>query len=217
MAKHLIKRLIPDHETVRNHRHLQIFGSLLHDPNLWHLNRRSAAGAFGVGLFMAFVPVPFQMLLAAGAAIALRVNLPLSVALVWVTNPLTMPALFYFAYLVGSLFLGHPTEALELSGASLMECLNDIWAPFLLGCLICGSVTSVAGYFGIRGLWRWHLVQHLKQRRKRSRSNPTATPKPSCEKARTAGVTATAIPRHPTAIPGPCARRCADHGSPPRS
>ena len=70
MAKHLIKRLIPDHEIVRGHKHLQIFGRLLHDPNLWHLNRRSAAGAFAVGLFMAFAPVPFQMLLAAGAAIA---------------------------------------------------------------------------------------------------------------------------------------------------
>ncbi len=179
MAKHLIKRLIPDHDTVRNHKHLQLFGRLLHDPNLWHLNRRSAAGAFAVGLFMAFVPVPFQMLLAAGAAIAFRVNLPLSVALVWVSNPLTMPALFYFAYLLGNICLGHPAQALEfeLSGEWLMESLNGIWAPFLLGCLICGSVAAVVGYFGIRGLWRWHLVQHLKQRRKRSRSNSTGTPK----------------------------------------
>jgi len=181
MAKHLIKRLIPDHEIVRGHKHLQIFGRLLHDPNLWHLNRRSAAGAFAVGLFMAFAPVPFQMLLAAGAAIAFRVNLPLSVALVWITNPLTMPALFYFAYLVGSVFLGHPAQALEfeLSGEWLMESLNGIWAPLLLGCLICGSVASVVGYFGIRGLWRWHLVKHLKRRRDRSRANSTATPKAS--------------------------------------
>ncbi|MBA1330154.1 ATP-binding protein, partial [Candidatus Endoriftia persephone str. Guaymas] len=94
MPKHLIKRLTPDHEMIRNHRHLQCFGKLLHDANLWHLNRRSAAGAFAVGLFMAFIPVPFQMILAAGAAILFRVNLPLSVALVWVTNPITIPPIF---------------------------------------------------------------------------------------------------------------------------
>ena len=181
MAKHLIRRLTPDHETIRNHKHLQMFGTLLHDANLWHLNRRSAAGAFAVGLFMAFVPVPFQMVLAAGAAILFRVNLPLSVVLVWITNPVTMPAIFYFAYLVGTLFLGQPLPAVDIEFSSewLMESLNGIWGPFLLGCFICGSISALLGYFAIRGLWRWHVVQHLKRRRERSRSDSTVTPKAS--------------------------------------
>ena len=78
MPKKFIKRLMPNHRTIREHKHLRFLGSLLHDPNLWHLNRRSASGAFAVGLFMAWVPVPFQMLLGAIGAIAFRVNLPLS-------------------------------------------------------------------------------------------------------------------------------------------
>ena len=181
MAKHLIKRITPDHDTIRNHKHLQIFGQLLHDANLWHLNRRSAAGAFAVGLFMAFVPVPFQMLLAAGGAIIFRVNLPLSVALVWITNPVTMTPIFYFAYLVGTVFVGQPPQTfeIELSWAWLMQYLGDNWAPFLLGCLICGSVGALAGYFIIRALWRWHIVQHLKRRRKRrARARASAAPTP---------------------------------------
>jgi uncharacterized protein len=77
MPKRLIKRLLPDYDVLRNHKHLQLFGTLLHDANLWHLNRHSASGAFAVGLFMAFIPLPFQMIFAAGAAILFRVNLPL--------------------------------------------------------------------------------------------------------------------------------------------
>ena len=46
------------------------------------------------------------MLLAALIAIWLKVNLPLSVALVWVSNPITMGPMFYFAYKLGALLMG---------------------------------------------------------------------------------------------------------------
>jgi uncharacterized protein (DUF2062 family) len=68
------------------------------------------------------------MAFAAAAAIYFRANLPVSVALVWVTNPLTMPPLFYFAYQVGLWFLNQP--AAESFDFSL---LGDVWQPFLTG------------------------------------------------------------------------------------
>lgn len=173
MPKKLIKRFMPDHHTIREHKHLRFFGSLLHDPNLWHLNRRSASGAFAVGLFMAFVPVPFQMLLGAAGAILFRVNLPLSVALVWITNPLTMPPMFYFTYRVGVWLLGSPSHHesfhFELSYEWLMSGLGAIWEPFLLGCFVTGAVSALAGYLTIRGLWRLHLVRHYNERKARRR------------------------------------------------
>ena len=84
MPKKTIKRLLPDHHTIKSNKHLQIFGDLLHNPNLWHLNRRSVAKAFAVGLFCAFIPVPFQMILSASIAILVHANLPLAVSLVWI-------------------------------------------------------------------------------------------------------------------------------------
>ncbi|MCW8917589.1 MAG: DUF2062 domain-containing protein [Gammaproteobacteria bacterium] len=170
MPKKFLRRLMPDHRTIREHRHLRFLGTLLHDPNLWHLNRRSASGAFAVGLFTAWIPIPFQMLVAAIGAILFRVNLPLSAALVWITNPLTMPPMFYFAYLVGGWVLGGVSVdhiAFEPSVRWLTTELVLIWQPFLLGCLILGTTSAAAGYLAIRGLWRLHLVNYYRRRKQR--------------------------------------------------
>lgn len=167
MPKKFIQRYMPDHRTIREHKHLQFFGVLLHDPNLFHFNRRSISGAFAAGLFCAWIPVPFQMLLAAGVAILFRVNLPLSVALVWVSNPLTMPPLFYFAYRLGKWILGIPEAPFhfELSYVWLTTELGAIWQPFLLGCLLMGAISGLLGSLTIRLLWRLQVIRHLKQRR----------------------------------------------------
>jgi len=171
MPKKFIKRYLPDHRSVRNHRYLRIFGDLLHDPNLWHLNRRSASGAFAIGLFVAFMPVPAQMLLAAGAAVLARVNLAVSIALVWLTNPLTMAPIFYFAYKLGAWLLDVPPRNLrfQFSNEWLMAELGASWEPLLLGSFLLGSIAALAGFTLIRGLWRLRLVRHW-QRKKQARA-----------------------------------------------
>ena len=156
MPKKIIKRLMPDHQTIKTNKHLQIFGDLLHNPNLWHLNRHSIAKAFAVGLFFAFIPVPFQMVLAAGVAIIVHSNLPLSIALVWITNPFTMPPIFYGSYLVGVSVLGHKEQefAFEPSWQWLEASISSIGPAFIIGSLICATVASLLGFFVVDILWR---------------------------------------------------------------
>ena len=181
MPKHLIRKISPDHETVRNHKYLKIFGTLLHDPNLFHLNRRSVSGAFFVGLLCAFTPIFPQMLTSAALAIILRVNLPISVALVWLTNPITIPPMFYFCYQVGIFLLGQePTiTEFQMSMEWFESILDQIWWPLLFGGVVMGLVTGILGYLAMRGFWRWHVVQHLKKRKvknnqKRDQENEAA-------------------------------------------
>lgn len=151
---------MPNPQTIKEHKTLQVFGNLLHDPNLWHLNRRSVAGAFAVGLFCMWMPIPFQMVLAAGVAIWLRTNLPLSVILVWITNPVTIPPMFYFAYLVGTWIIGAPIGDFnfELTFDWLLHELASIWKPFLVGCFTVASICSLLGYLTIQGFWRYSVL-----------------------------------------------------------
>lgn len=173
MPRKLIKRHLPDHHKFREHKHLKRFGTLLNDPNIWHLNRRSVSGAFFVGLLCAWIPVPFQMVIAAAAAIAARVNLTISVILVWVTNPFTMAPMFYFAYKIGNWMLGRPAHqfSFELSFDWLMGELGHLWQPFLLGCFIMGIISALAGYVTVRLFWRFHIFQYMKKRRARRSQN----------------------------------------------
>jgi len=161
MPRKFFQRFLPSPQTIKKNKTLQIFGDWLHDPNLWHLNRRSVAGAFAVGLFFAWMPVPFQMALAAGAAIWLRTNLPISVVLVWLTNPFTIPPMFYFAYLVGTWIIGEPPTdfSFELTFDWLLNELAASWKPFLVGCFTVAAISSVIGYFSIDAFWRYSVAK----------------------------------------------------------
>ncbi len=171
MPRKFFQRFLPHPQTIKENKTLQIFGDWLHEPNLWHLNRRSVAGAFAVGLFFAWMPVPFQMFLAAGAAIWLGTNLPLSVALVWITNPLTITPMFYFAYLVGTWIIGEPATdfSFQLTFDWLLNEMATSWKPFLVGCLTLASISSLLGYWIIQWIWRYSIVSrrssssHLKK------------------------------------------------------
>jgi uncharacterized protein (DUF2062 family) len=166
MPKHLFKRYTPDPKTVREHKHLRLFARFLEDPNLFHMNRRSVSGAFAAGLFWAMIPIPVQMIAAALTAIIIRINLPISVALVWLTNPVTMPPVFYFNYLVGTWILGAPPDVGEfhLSMEWIGSQLDAIWLPLYLGSLVVGTLWGIIGYLAIRGYWRWHMINRYRKR-----------------------------------------------------
>lgn len=171
MPRRFFKKHLPDHNALREHKHLRLISPLLSDPNILHLNRRSVSGAVFVGLFLAWVPVPFQMLLAALAALAVRVNLPIAVAMVWISNPITMPPFFYFAYRVGAWMLDQAPMGFEfeLSLEWLGKSLGMIWQPFLLGCFVLGVVCSLIGGYSVKFFWRWKVKQSWKERKLRRR------------------------------------------------
>ncbi len=151
---------------------VRFFGHTLQNKNLWHLNRYSVSWAVSVGLFVAYVPVPFQMLLAAAAAIVIGCNLPIAVTLVWVSNPVTMPPMLYAAYLLGAWILGLRAKnpAFELSWDWLITHWASIWQPMLLGSFIFGLSLAILGNIAVRLMWRIQVGkawQRRKLRRKR--------------------------------------------------
>ena len=139
MPRRFLQRYMPKPDTIRRQRSLRFMAPLIADPGLWLLTRRSVANAFSVGLFCAMLPIPFQMVVAALGARLARCNLALSVGLVWVTNPLTMPLTvgpgsISVAVTLGSQRPAHSADLAELAilgGAAVAGLARDRLAAAL--------------------------------------------------------------------------------------
>lgn len=161
-----LKRLLPAREHLTAGGGLSIIDTYLHNRALWHFDRRTSSLGLGIGLFCAFLPVPFQMLVAAILAALVGANLALAIIGVWLTNPLTMAPIYYGAYRIGAMLMGLPVqvEAFRASPMWLWDTLVLIWQPLLLGCLVCGVLAGLAGHAGMLLLWR--LLTLLRWRRR---------------------------------------------------
>ncbi len=167
MPRRLFKRYLPHPDRIKGNKSLRFLGTLIHDPNLWHLNRHSVSRAMAIGLFWAMIPIPMQMLTAAASAVPARANLPMAVGLVWLTNPLTMPAVFYCNYKVGTWLMGTPAFDMpaELSLAWIRRLLETHWQPLYLGSLVLGLVLGILGYVLTQAYWRWWVGNNWRKRR----------------------------------------------------
>lgn len=176
MPRNFLRRHLPTPAALRAHRALRPVSRWLNEPELWHLHRRSVAGATFIGLFCAFLPVPFQMLIAAVLAVVSRCNVPISVVLVWITNPLTMTPVFYFAYRLGAWLLDRQIEVgtIHLSWEWLGNHLGEIGWPLLFGSLVCGWVAGVTGLALVRVAWRLHVMRRWRARRESRRRRKLA-------------------------------------------
>ncbi len=175
-----LRKFLPDHEAIRANRWLAPFGSTLLHPRLWHLNRHSAAGAVATGLFCGLIPGPFQMLGAAVAAVAFKVNLPLALFVTLYTNPLTIVPLYLVAFALGTSLLvmlgaeaaGHQfvappdygSEGLLAWVMSLIDWMAQLGKPLAIGLVLLGTILAVLGYFATLLAWRLHLVRAMRQR-----------------------------------------------------
>ena len=173
MDKRFIKRFIPHPEKLRDTRSLRFLGTLLHEPNLWHINRHSVSRAVLLGVFWCMIPMPFQSVPAAFTAVWFNANLPLTLVTLWISNPVTMPPLIYLAYAIGTLVLGRPGEAdtFQLSWEWISDRLIEVGVPLYIGSLILGVTLSLGSYLLIQYLWRrkvrykWH--KRLRERKLR--------------------------------------------------
>lgn len=172
MDKKFLKQFLAKNQHLRNHPSLKIFGDILHHPNLWHCHRHSVAKAVSIGLFVSFLPLPGHMIMAALLAILLHANLLISVALVWVSNPLTMGPMYYLGYKIGTLILQTPEKPFhfELTVHWFVTELELIAEPLFLGCIVCGLVFALLGNISVRILWRCSVSSALRKRNKNRHS-----------------------------------------------
>lgn len=172
VLRKFLKNVLPGHEQIRRHRRLRLVRKILNDPQIFHLTRRSSAGGVATGLFMAFIPVPGHMLLAAVASVMLRVNLPLAVVFVWVSNPITLAPQLVLAYRIGAKLMHqslgpiHFEMSLRWMGSTLMQ----RWEEMLLGCFVLAIGAAILGYLVVELAWRFTVYYKVMQRRRARRN-----------------------------------------------
>ena len=175
MPRKYFRKFLPSHDSIRQNRHLARFGTLLHHPNLWHLNRKSVAGGFAVGLFSGLVPGPLQMLTAAILAIPLRVNLPVALFTTLYTNPFTIGPLYLIAYQYGKLFVGADgavTHAPEIAWSNFGESIQlyvdwliSLGKPLAFGLVALALTLAAAGWVFVQLAWRAYVVLAWRRRK----------------------------------------------------
>ncbi|MBH44323.1 MAG: hypothetical protein CMD88_02560 [Gammaproteobacteria bacterium] len=166
--KKFFKKYMPDKGVVKEYGVLKYIGQPLLHKELWEFNRKSFCSATAIGLFWGWMPMPFQMIPAALCSIWFRANFALSLLGVWVSNPITMPPMMYFAYVFGNIILGTSPEYKEftLSTEWISDSFSNIWEPLIVGCLIIGIFTSVLGYIVMHIIWKIYLYNQLQKRKK---------------------------------------------------
>ncbi|MDX1803647.1 MAG: DUF2062 domain-containing protein [Alcanivorax sp.] len=175
MPKRLFRKYLPSPERLKDHKSLRFLGAVLSDPNLWHINRRSLAGAAFIGVFTGLLPIPLQMGVAALLAVRFHCNLPLSVILVWISNPLTWVPVFYFTYRVGAWMMGLPPHSgNDITVAWFFEQLVPLW----LGSVTCAVFFGALSYLLVKISWRLAVIRSWQlraQRRLKQKEGKAAT------------------------------------------
>jgi uncharacterized protein (DUF2062 family) len=98
----------------------------------------------------------------------LRFNLPVAVAMVWITNPLTVPPIAFANYHFGVWMLGRSPESwtFEPSLDWLLQQADTVGLPLLVGSMATAVVAGLLTFCVAHLLWRWHIVARFRRRRR---------------------------------------------------
>lgn len=179
MPKNKLKAWLPTPEKLRENRLVGMFAPFLADPRLWQMNRNSLNRAVFIGVLAAFFPLPGQMPLAIIGSLLVRANIPMAIALTWITNPLTAIPVFWVAYCLGAFLLGEPILGIRDIGVFLTDLtlwltadgINPFthhqifsWQAFALGLVLSAIITSTVLGLAFRWFWQYRTIKDWQAR-----------------------------------------------------
>lgn len=183
-----IARRLPGRREIVEHRWLGRLGPRLLHPRLWHVNRRGIALGLAIGVFFGLLIPVAQIPLSIVVAVLLRANVPTAITSTLVTNPVTFAPIYWAAYQVGALVLGHGVTAevpqvIADRGVDVIEPVARtgiagwvaLWfdkvlaagRPLVVGLVIFAVTGSALGYLVVS--WAWRIRTLVERRRRRRR------------------------------------------------
>jgi len=123
-------------------------------PEYLSINRKSISKGVFIGLFWGFIPMPMQMLAVLAMTPFMKFNIPIAISMVWLSNPITMPFMYYMEYQTGNFILGNESlNNIELTLDWFSINWNKILIPLYIGTVPYSLGLSSIIYFIINKLW----------------------------------------------------------------
>ncbi len=131
------------------------------DKRVWKPTQHTLSGGMAVGMFITLQLLPIQMPTAVILSAIFRVNIPIAIALCWVSNPFTVPFMAWLEYAIGKWVLAlYTTVPTSPFPKHLPESMVDAWivlkehAPvMLMGGIILGAVAALVSYIATWSCW----------------------------------------------------------------
>lgn len=179
MVKRHIVRLyhdaVPSREALENSRFLRPVAHRVLAPALWRFTRRSVPRGVALGLLVGiFLLIPgVQMAGAALLALPFRANVPIAVAMTFLSNPATTPLLVGLSLYIGNAMLGRTADVGRF--AAMIEhhvswrewlawLLSDAAPALLAGLFVVSVVAAAIGYLIASFFWRARIATKWKAR-----------------------------------------------------
>ncbi len=184
----MLERFLPSHDAIKRSPLLRWLGPRIHDPLLWHINRRAVARGVAMGVFFGLMIPIAQIPAAAMASLLLRGNLWIAAVSTLISNPLTYGPLYYLAYRLGAGVIGTRTPP-DLTPSDIeapirmIDSLAQAWVwvtgigqPLLVGMLIMAVTGATLGYWGTQLFWRIKVANKRRHTRRNRQSRPKVIP-----------------------------------------
>ncbi|MHA3890997.1 DUF2062 domain-containing protein [Acinetobacter sp. GXMZU3951] len=176
MAKKFFQSWLPSPEKVNQLKFMRIFGQRTLNPVLWYVNRKSISQAVFIGTFWGILPVPFHSVFIVLTVLLIEVNLPLSLTLAWLSNPLTVVPILYLGFWLGSKIFQVNMIDQDMILGVLHQIINWIknfghghidfhLAKILLtGLVLEALLAACLFYICTRVIWRWTVLRKWHKR-----------------------------------------------------
>jgi len=134
----------------------------------FNVNRKMISKGVFIGVFFAFIPMPMQMLAVIAITPFMKFNVPIALAMVWLSNPFTMPLMYYMEYLTGNFILDYEgIPDIELTLEWFSSNMANIFLPLYVGTAFYSILVSSLVYFLLNWLW----IRSVKEERKEKKSS----------------------------------------------
>ena len=128
-------------------------------------NRKMISKGVFIGIFIAFIPMPMQMALVLAIMPITKFNVPIALAMCWLSNPFTMPPMYYLEYLTGTFFLGSEIAPVEMTLDWFSENIDDIFIPLYLGTAFYSIFGAFFAYWSVNHFWKSSVHKDRKKHR----------------------------------------------------